>query len=681
MRISFVEISGFRGFKEKTRLDFPAGFAVITGRNGAGKSTVLDAVDFALTGTIDKYAVKSAKGGGLDKHIWWVGDGSPSRQCVTIGFLGEDGREFQISRSRDANLQPNIEEIGQVLCDGNLEQNWARTLIQTTLVRDETLASLSLDLPERERFEAVRAAIGGLTGPDYSQRTKKLFKAAEAANVEQLDKLDKVQQELGRTLSELTEARSVAEKQTDVDAAQRLIKRLAPEMVGSALDLSARLRSHVAKRKQIVHTITEAIEQAQVAFQKLDALVSSGKITKEESLSAQIAELTRTRDQAADSMKAAEDAYVVERESNSVTTQWVGLLSHGEQIGLIDGHCPLCDVERTDSQFTTAIASARSRLHERGRRIEDAQNRLALLQRTLAEIDSKLQDAQAIQEELKQLKEHASFEAARVERIFRQHGMDVESSNLKHAQALAFRWQEETAELEHALYILEASGAHDRVIALESRIEKLRTEVDTESVNVTSSEKALDAASQINNAARTVANQVLREQFDTVMPLLKEIYQRLRPHADWREIETNFGGKVLASLNFSVGEGKNPQFLFSSGQRRAAGLAFLLAIHLSRPWVKLDCLLLDDPIQHIDDYRALNLVEVLSSIRRTGRQIIVAVEDSMLADLLCRRLRSLDGQIGRRFELAINRDGSACIDDSKDILPLPNRVLEYSDAS
>jgi len=28
--------------------------------------------------------------------------------------------------------------------------------------------------------------------------------------------------------------------------------------------------------------------------------------------------------------------------------------------------------------------------------------------------------------------------------------------------------------------------------------------------------------------------------------------------------------------------------------------------------------LLDDPVQHIDDYRALNLVEVLAAIRRTG---------------------------------------------------------------
>ena len=86
---------------------------------------------------------------------------------------------------------------------------------------------------------------------------------------------------------------------------------------------------------------------------------------------------------------------------------------------------------------------------------------------------------------------------------------------------------------------------------------------------------------------------------------LEGAYLRLRPHSEWQEIETDIAGHVRASLNFTVGEGKNPQFLFSSGQRRTAGIAFLLAIHLSRPWCTFETLLLDDPVQHIDDYRAL----------------------------------------------------------------------------
>jgi DNA repair exonuclease SbcCD ATPase subunit len=205
--------------------------------------------------------------------------------------------------------------------------------------------------------------------------------------------------------------------------------------------------------------------------------------------------------------------------------------------------------------------------------------------------------------------------------------------------------------------------------------------VDRESTKLAEAQQAAELARMIDASSRTVANQILTEQFDTVTPLLKELYRRLRPHADWTEIESDFGGKLRASLNFTVGDGHNVQFLFSSGQRRAAGLAFLLAIHRSRRWCRWQSLLLDDPVQHIDDYGALHLVEVLAAIRRSGRQIIVAVEDAALADFLCRRLRSSIGDIGRRFELRTSKTGTSEIASVDDIYPMPREVLRRAQIS
>ncbi|MFL6856617.1 MAG: chromosome segregation protein SMC, partial [Allosphingosinicella sp.] len=128
----------------------------------------------------------------------------------------------------------------------------------------------------------------------------------------------------------------------------------------------------------------------------------------------------------------------------------------------------------------------------------------------------------------------------------------------------------------------------------------------------------------------------------------------------------------------TVGSGKNPQFLFSSGQRRAAGLAFLLAIHLSRPWCKFQTLLLDDPVQHIDDYRALNLVEVLSAIRKGKRQVVVAVEDAALADALCRRLRSTASSPGCRYDLTLGSDGASRVASVVDVAPMQSGILRLA---
>jgi DNA repair exonuclease SbcCD ATPase subunit len=150
MKLEFVEMSGFRGFRDKTRFDLPTGFTVLSGRNGSGKSTVLDAIDFAITGTINKFSVKEARGGGLDEHIWWVGGGKAEAHYVTVGFIKETGERFVITRSRERGSNTEPREISNQLCTSrSASQPSIETMMQTTLIRDELIAGLSLDLPEQ----------------------------------------------------------------------------------------------------------------------------------------------------------------------------------------------------------------------------------------------------------------------------------------------------------------------------------------------------------------------------------------------------------------------------------------------------------------------------------------------------------------------------------------------------
>lgn len=107
--------------------------------------------------------------------------------------------------------------------------------------------------------------------------------------------------------------------------------------------------------------------------------------------------------------------------------------------------------------------------------------------------------------------------------------------------------------------------------------------------------------------------------------LLGDLYRRLRPHTSWRDIDYRIRGDVKRFLSLEVGDGLNPQFIFSSGQRRATGLAFLLSVYLATSWSHFRTLILDDPVQHIDDFRAVHLAEILASLHKAGRQIICAV--------------------------------------------------------
>jgi len=87
MKLAYVNLCGFRGYRKPVRIDFSEGFTIIDGRNGVGKSTIFDAVEFALTGSIGKYGDAKAAGESVADYLWWRGEGPPPEEYfVEVGF-------------------------------------------------------------------------------------------------------------------------------------------------------------------------------------------------------------------------------------------------------------------------------------------------------------------------------------------------------------------------------------------------------------------------------------------------------------------------------------------------------------------------------------------------------------------------------------------------------------------
>ncbi|MGH7169075.1 MAG: AAA family ATPase [Gemmataceae bacterium] len=680
MKLEYVEMAGFRGFRDKVRFDLPSGFAVLSGRNGSGKSTLFDGVDFALTGTINKFAVNEARGGGLAEHIWWVGDGEATEHYVSVGFVGEKDDRLTITRSRKRGRDLSPQAIMGSMCVGNVSSTIS-DLMQSTLIRDERISALSLDLPEQARFAAVRAAIGGLLGPDYSRRAEEIESAAKGAKARQDERIKDLQAELGRVLGELTEARSAAERSAGITEAMKTIEAAFASLPDGLAARTEFVRRSIADRQVVIRELEDARASAQELLPEIQFLSSPGAAAEGEKARLARGQATEQKAAAAEALQLAMSLEQSERDSDEYLAHLAALLSHGSAVGLQHGHCPLCGAARGQEDFQAAIAKARERLAGRGKRLAEATVAVSAARARATVADRALTEAEERYAALARRAEVLQGKLSAVRLTFLRLSFPASESDPATAQKMIFAEREKLVRLERALSVLDASSAIDRVGALESKVAVLRARAEQEAARLASVTRAVESARQITNAAKTVANEILTEQFDTVMPLLRELFRRLRPHADWTEIESDFGGKVRASLNFTVGAGHNPQFLFSSGQRRAAGLAFLLSVHLSRPWCKWRTLLMDDPVQHIDDYRALNLVEVLAAIRRTGRQVIVAAEDAALANVLCRRLRSANEEAGRYFELRTAPSGGAEIADRRDIYPMPRLVLRQAQAS
>jgi DNA repair exonuclease SbcCD ATPase subunit len=355
--------------------------------------------------------------------------------------------------------------------------------------------------------------------------------------------------------------------------------------------------------------------------------------------------------------------------------QLENLVELGRQLGLRDSHCPLCASGISHDEFSHGLDQALSiakgldtqaveqvqKERERDAALREVQTTEQALLKASAERD---QLATSIKD-FETLLLAASLENAAAAEIGNRLAK-VETSQQSIASDLRLF---DTLSIDRVITRVtgEQSAAADHVRSAEVRLGRARA--------------AETRAKSIYDAARRAAAETLQFRLDRVIPLMSELYKRLRPHPIWGDIEYSVRGDVKRFLTLKVDGEVNPQFVFSSGQRRATGLAFLLSVNLSIAWSKWQSILLDDPVQHVDDFRTVHLAEVLAQLCASGRQIICAVEDSALADLMCRRLPSTVSSPGKRISLGANTTGALAIIHEQTIATLSRRSLVPTDNS
>lgn len=682
MRLDFVEVCGFRGFRDFVRINFGRGFTVITGRNGVGKSTLCDAVEFAITGSIDKYAVEKAAKESLNDYIWWRGKGVPKAHYVKASFVDDDGKPFIITRTRESGSDRSADEIQAALCRGQAPDDALRQLTRTSIIRDEWIAALSLDLTETERFDLVRSALGALEGSEAGSRAKEVVAAAESAHSKDEAAYEAARSRLADRLTQQSETQASLSRSGDVSAALQAITAAAPD---APPELTARLtagRNALANGRTRLGRMGEALQLGREIAAAQAVYNAPDSVAKREAASSAYEVAQREHESTQQAISEAEQRLVREEEMDAIAASLSLLVEHGERLGLHDDHCPLCAAHRTSDEFAAGLAAARQRITSLASGVQAARDALATAKENARQPALAFHAAAAaVQTHADELRRLRDQEAAHVD-FYTQWGLDhrfiQDPDGLE--QAISPE-RDRLIDLERALLVLEASQAVSRMSTIESNISALRSEIEDLARAVSQSQNAVTAAREIERSVRRVSAEIIDERLAQISPLLNELYQRLRPHADWRTIDYSIRGDVRRFLSLKVGDGLNPQFVFSSGQRRAAGLAFLLSVHLARAWTPLRSLLLDDPVQHIDDFRALHLVEVLAALRLDGRQIICAVEDPALADLLCRRLVSTATEGGRRLDIDLGSLDATSVVTEQEIHPMPVGVLRRVDSA
>ena len=86
MRIKQIELLGFKSFKDKTTLTFPAGVTAIVGPNGCGKSNVVDALRWVL----GEQSSRQLRGSEMADVVFAGAQGNPPLGMAEVKLLLEN---------------------------------------------------------------------------------------------------------------------------------------------------------------------------------------------------------------------------------------------------------------------------------------------------------------------------------------------------------------------------------------------------------------------------------------------------------------------------------------------------------------------------------------------------------------------------------------------------------------
>jgi exonuclease SbcC len=143
------------------------------------------------------------------------------------------------------------------------------------------------------------------------------------------------------------------------------------------------------------------------------------------------------------------------------------------------------------------------------------------------------------------------------------------------------------------------------------------------------------------NTRAVIVRQVFNEQLNS---LWRDLFVRLAPmeaYVPFFEVPENPTRRlvpIIRTRHRSGATGGTPAAMLSAGNVNTAALTLFLALHLSVP-PQLPWLILDDPVQSMDEVHIAQFAALLRTLSKEHRrQVIIAVHDRPLFDYLCLEL-------------------------------------------
>lgn len=714
MIIRRIKIEGFRAFNKPRTFDFADDVVIFTGPNGRGKTSLLDAILWAFTGSVERLVNEEDTGretppqsplislyssGGKARVELDLFDASNEEMITIIRTLQRQSRRGgEVTDEERSRLQVRVATVSEkkprLVMENDEADSWlvntlwseakyaedssqalVRALTRSIYLQQDRVRQFVEMDQSADRFRAISELVGAGRINDLREelRSGRSSRQGELRTLEgELDQLEESIADLEQEHEDIgpVEGKSLDQLQRDWskwwDTARSLgVDRDPPALndsdAGNALDKGVKqlsnLRRSVSSRRDDIQDFLADVRDHE----------DNPDLPDRDDLERELEEVRDTKSKLEEQLeeakkKAAErrKRQTQKRERDEELASLATLASRH-----IEGRCPVCQQEHSLEDTRAHLRQLQQAASDPEADEEDEADDIDTLTEKLESTRSTLAEKEKTYESARQQHDrHGRWMTRRNEQLTKLDVLDesetpdplsneaVEELLVQYDSSLedkldAIRTHVEAGE--ELAVDMAGLERETRRKEIEETLEELSEQRTRQSEEITKLESTIDVAADLVSGLQDASTEVISKKLKQVRPLLRRIYSKVDPHPTFRDIRLRsryfyqkgrVNSFVEAPEDPSIGAPVDPFDFMSSSQVNVVALSIFLAMNLGLKTIPLDTVILDDPLQSLDDINLLGLVDLFRRIRDNGsRQILISTHDPRLAALLERKLR------------------------------------------
>lgn len=758
-----IDVANFRSIRGKIHAPLDASVVLVHGENGAGKTSLLSAIELALTGRVDalrrvdpnyqlqilhkkavsgfaEVAISTANGNNTYRAEFSAEKVSPVRTLAAdaaeffseraylpqsllsqlLYIYQESGSDVSSPLARFVSnllgldrldaIEEGLKPLVDVRNVRKVVDLWSTVEIEKNrldpLMKDKRRAKTDIENDVREKRSALIAVLGTLGAVDVDPAAPErhaLFSDNVGADESALARLTDQARELASIMRDIAE---------QVDDGGTVEAQLSLLLSKAATDLEGWRRVHQAAIVELRDRIGSLFPQETLPTDLSEFYADAMRLLRAEQ--SQLADRAKRGHEDAKALENARDQLeVAHKQLSAIDSELSGISSDAGRLSsllaeissfITDDVCPVCGRDYSEEAAgslvehvharTRGLSSAADRLMSLGRSrgehqaaenrlmqtidglvarqlndeaLSDLDRRTAAVAATLAAVEPKapiFEEGQrlilaevAAQRQFAEAQQRSGRRVAIGETLAEfAAAIAVEMSEGETIEAFADRLNLALNEKRRRLEdrIQSRRAARDAIAVIEAGLAQIKS-IDTviagfeeewrRNDNALQRAQSLRSAGlQLRNSVDAVRSNIIRREFnERLNRLWRDLFVRLAPSEEFvpafkiPETETRRLQPKLYTPHRDLGDeiaGGTPGAMLSAGNLNTAALTLFIALHLSVP-VQLPWLILDDPVQSMDDIHIAHFAALLRTLSKEhGRQIVIAVHDRQLFEYL-----------------------------------------------